>query len=138
MHPLDKCFTEIAAGHPSHFEPAGEKSVHNGCPGEPTMLVKAVAVRVLKPYVIEVSFRDGTRREVGLESELWGEVFEPLRDPALVHQVAVDPTFGSVFWLTGADLAPEFLYFGEQGPPPDHLGDEAAAHQDIPTLTRLR
>ena len=93
------------------------------------MLVKAVAVRVLKPYVIEVSFRDGTRRAVDLESELWGDVFEPLRDPALFEQAAVDPVFGSVYWPTGADLAPEFLYFGEAGPPDGYLSgqpDEAA------------
>ena len=42
---------------------------------------KAVAVRVLRPYVIEVTFNDGARREVDLEPELWGQVFEPLRDP---------------------------------------------------------
>ena len=77
---------------------------------------KAVAVEVLRPYVLEVAFNDGTRRQVDLESELWGPVFEPLRDPAMFAQAAVDPEGGSVFWPTGADLAPEFLYYGEQTP----------------------
>ncbi len=79
---------------------------------------KAKAVTVIPPYVIEVTFRDGSRRRIDMEPELWGEVFAPLRDPSLFAQAAVDPTFGSVFWPTGADVAPEFLYYGEDGPPP--------------------
>ena len=77
---------------------------------------RAVAVRVLKPYVIEVSFDDGFRREVDMEPLFWGEVFRPLRYPALFAQAAVDPDWGSVYWPTGADLAPEFLYYGEETP----------------------
>ena len=76
----------------------------------------AVAVEVLRPYVVAVTFNDGTRREVDIEPLLWGEVFAPLRDPALFAQAAVDPLFGSVYWPTGADLAPEFLYYGEDTP----------------------
>jgi hypothetical protein len=102
------------------------------------MLVEAVAVRVLRPYVIEVTFQDGVRREIDLESELWGEVFEPLRDPALFTQAAVDPTFGSVFWPTGADLAPEFLYFGEEGPPPGYLHARDPLEDADPILTDAR
>lgn len=75
-----------------------------------------VAVKILRSYVIEVTFDDGFRRVVDLEPELWGTVFEPLRDPALFAQAALDPTCGSVFWPTGADLAPEFLYFGDVNP----------------------
>ena len=81
---------------------------------------EAVSVRVVKPYVIEVTFRDSTRRQIDIEPYFWGEVFAPLRDPALFAQVAVDPTFGSVCWPTGADLAPEFLYYGPEGPPPGY------------------
>ena len=77
---------------------------------------RAVAVEVLRPYVIEVTFDDSTRRQIDMEPELWGPVFEPLRDPALFAQAAVDPAFGSVYWPTGADLAPEFLYYGEETP----------------------
>ena len=77
---------------------------------------RAVAVRVLPPYIIEVTFRDGTQRRIDMEPELWGAVFEPLRDPALFAQAAVDSLFGSVYWPTGADLAPEFLYYREDTP----------------------
>ncbi len=77
---------------------------------------RAVAVRVVKPYVLEVTFDDGFRREVDIEPLFWGEVFRPLRDPVLFAQAAVDPDWGSVYWPTGADLAPEFLYYGEDTP----------------------
>ncbi len=77
---------------------------------------KAVSVRVVAPYVIDVTFDDGHRREVNIEPLFWGEVFAPLRDFNLFRQAAVDPDGGSVFWPTGADLAPEFLYYGEETP----------------------
>ena len=73
---------------------------------------RAIAVRVLRPYVIEVTFRDGIQRQHDLESGLWGPVFEPLRDPAYFAQVAVDPELGTVVWPNGADLSPEVLFFG--------------------------
>ena len=71
---------------------------------------KAKAVRVLKPYVIEVTFADGTVREVDLERELYGEVFEPLKDFAFSSRASVDPVLGVVLWPNGADFAPEFMY----------------------------
>ena len=67
-------------------------------------------VRVLRSYVLELTFSDGRRREVDLEGELYGEVFEPLRDPALFAQAVVDAQLGTVVWPNGADFSPEFLY----------------------------
>ena len=52
-------------------------------------------------------------RELDLEAELWGEVFEPLRDVNLFRQVRFDPDSETVVWPNGADLAPEFLRWGE-------------------------
>lgn len=77
---------------------------------------RVVAVRVARPYLLDVTFRDGTQRRVGMEPELWGEVFEPLRDPALFAQVMVDQELGTVVWANGADVSPEFLYYGDENP----------------------
>lgn len=68
------------------------------------------SVKVLRPYVLELAFSDGTRREVDLENELYGEMFEPLKSPALFAQVTVDEELGTVVWPSGADFSPEFLY----------------------------
>lgn len=101
-------------------------------------MIHVVAVSVPRPYVVDVTFDDGRQRQVDLEPELWGEVFAPLRDPALFEQVAVDPMFGSVYWPTGADLAPEFLYFGEEGPPPGYFSGGTTAIEATPSLTKTR
>lgn len=74
------------------------------------MNLRATSVEVPKPYVIVVTFEDGSRRRVDLDGKLWGEVFEPLRDPLLFAQARVDPEWGTIVWPTGADLSPEFLH----------------------------
>jgi hypothetical protein len=68
------------------------------------------AARILRPYVLELTFTDGTHGEIDLESELYGEVFEPLRDPAYFALGELDAVIGTVVWPNGADFAPEFLY----------------------------
>ena len=80
-----------------------------------TGLEEVVAVTVIPPYTLEVSFDDGVVRRVNVESAMRGPVFEPLRDPSFFALVTVDPDAGTVVWPNGADLAPEFLYEnGEQ------------------------
>ncbi len=75
-----------------------------------TGLEQVTAVRVIPPYTLEVTFDDGVVRRVDLTGELWGEVFEPLKDPEFFARVEVDEEAGTVVWPNDADLAPEFLY----------------------------
>ena len=104
----------------------------------------AVAVHVVEPYILDVTFDDGARRRVDLEAELWGPIFEPLRDPAFFAQAAVDPVLGTVVWPNGADVSPEFLYYGEDGPPPGYydpqeVPDDVAEDEEIvPALSESR
>jgi len=70
-------------------------------------LTKAV---YLDRYKIRVCYEDGTVGVVDLEGELWGEVFEPLKDRLLFQSFKIDPDLQTLVWPTGADLAPEFLY----------------------------
>lgn len=71
------------------------------------------SVRVIRPYVLDVGFADGTRREVDVEPLLYGPIFEPLRDPEVFAQAGVDDVLGTVVWPNDADLSPEFLRHGE-------------------------
>jgi hypothetical protein len=68
-----------------------------------------VDARYVRYYVIWVKFEDGTQRGVDLSTELWGPVFEPLKDVAFFRNFTV-AEYGTVTWPNGADLAPEFLY----------------------------
>jgi Protein of unknown function (DUF2442) len=71
-----------------------------------------VDVEVTGEYGLRVTFDDGAVREVSLEGQLDGPVFEPLRDAELFAQVAVDRESGTVTWPTGADLDPIVIYEG--------------------------
>lgn len=66
--------------------------------------------KIKGPFSLELTFSDSLCREVDLESELEGEVFEPLQDPVFFAQVAVDQELGTVVWPNGADFSPEYLY----------------------------
>lgn len=75
----------------------------------PRPLPLVTKVVVLHDYVVRLEFDDGFVRELDLEPELSGPVFEPLRDPVMFRRVAVDRELGTIVWPNGADLAPEFL-----------------------------
>lgn len=66
--------------------------------------------RYVRDYVVWLRFRDGTSGEIDLEPELWGEVFEPLKDVEFFRSLRVDPECGTIVWPNGADFAPEFLH----------------------------
>jgi hypothetical protein len=74
------------------------------------MVPRLVSVEHVQGYRIRVAFEDGAAGEINLEPELWGEVFEPLRDPAVFCSFCLDEALNTITWPTGADLAPEFLY----------------------------
>lgn len=61
-------------------------------------------------YVIWLRFNDGAEGEVNLKDELYGDVFEPLKDLEMFKLFKVDPLLETIVWENGADLAPEFLY----------------------------
>ena len=74
------------------------------------MIPRVAEGRYVRDYTIHFRFVEGTEGEVDLREELYGEIFEPLRDPALFRQFSVHPEFHTLTWPNGADIAPEFLY----------------------------
>ncbi len=73
------------------------------------MILHTTEVTPLPGYRIRLTFNTGDSGEVDLSGELNGEVFEPLRDPALFATAHQHPIMQTVAWANGADLAPEFL-----------------------------
>ena len=82
------------------------------------MIVHVTAAKVVGPHALELLFDDGLSKRINLRRELYGPVFEPLRDQAYFARVAVDPNLGTVTWPNGADFAPDFLYHYESEPQP--------------------
>ena len=74
------------------------------------MTPRIQAAEYVEGYKIRVSFEDGKEGIIDLEPELWGEVFEPLRELSMFQRFTVNPELATIVWPTGADLAPEFLY----------------------------
>ena len=68
------------------------------------------AAEYVGSYRLRLTFSDGKVGDIDLAPELWGEVFEPLKDLELFKSFKVDQELGTVVWPNGADFAPEFLY----------------------------
>lgn len=71
-------------------------------------LIKVNRAEYLKDYQIRLTFSDGLTGIVDLEKEIWGEVFEPLKDVNYFMQFTKDRW--TIGWDCGADFAPEFLH----------------------------
>ncbi len=78
-----------------------------------TKIPRVTSVEVQEPYGLHLTFDDGVVRDVDLVDDLWGPMFEPLKDPAFFAQVVVD--HGTVVWPNGVDLDPVVLH-GDRTP----------------------
>jgi hypothetical protein len=61
-------------------------------------------------YMVWIEFSNGESGVVDLEPDLWGPVFETLRDPEKFRRFRVSDVLHTLVWENGADLAPEHLY----------------------------
>ena len=74
------------------------------------MFLHVINVAYLQGYQLRIEFINGIVKDVDLESELYGEVFQPLKSLSLYKHVAVNHETNTIEWPNGADFAPEFLY----------------------------
>ncbi len=74
------------------------------------MIIHIEKVNVVGSYSLALEFDNGVRKRVNLRRELYGPIFEPLRDPTYFAQAYLDPDSRTVTWPNGADFAPDFLY----------------------------
>lgn len=70
---------------------------------------RIVAVRVVGDSTVELQFEDGYVGRVCLMSQMWGPIFEPLKDPTVFLQVGLEG--GTIRWPNGADFCPDVLRF---------------------------
>ena len=74
------------------------------------MFLHVIGVTHLRDYILRLEFNDGAIKDVDLQDELWGEVFEPLKDAQMFKRVTINSDTSTIEWPNGADFAPEFLY----------------------------
>lgn len=74
------------------------------------MFIHVEEVNYTNSYKLCLKFNDGKIKEVDLQSELYGEIFEPLKNINYFKKVYVNENTKTTEWPNGADFAPEFLY----------------------------
>ena len=74
------------------------------------MLIDVMEAKYVSEYTVWLRFEDGSEGEVDLSSELYGPIFEPLKDIEYFKTFSVPEELGTISWPNGADFAPEFLY----------------------------
>lgn len=71
------------------------------------MMLTVKEVEYLGDYTLLCTFSDGVRKRVDLTSLLQYPAFQELKDKSLFVQFGLQNT---IFWINGADIAPEYLY----------------------------
>lgn len=74
--------------------------------------IKVIKAKYIEGYKIEIKFNDGKTKIIDFKDQLWGEMFEPLKNIEYFKKFKLNPF--TIEWENGADFAPEYLYdFGE-------------------------
>lgn len=73
-------------------------------------IYRITAIERIQPYSLRLLFDDGLTRTIDFEPILEGELFGPLRDPAVFSQVVLDQEVHTVVWPGGADFDPGTLH----------------------------
>lgn len=74
------------------------------------VMIKVIAVKPLKNYLLALLFSNKRRARVSVEKMLWGKMFASLKNEKMFNKVTVNNELGTVTWPNGADIAPEALY----------------------------
>lgn len=74
------------------------------------MFLHVTSVECLEDYKLRLKFNNEEVRTVDLSQELYGEIFETLREIDFFKQVSINPETNTIEWPNGADFAPEYLF----------------------------
>lgn len=74
------------------------------------MFLNIEKLEYLEAYKLRLTFNNQVTQVVDLSKEIYGEIFEPLKDIDYFQQVFLNPETKTIEWPNGADFAPEFLY----------------------------
>ncbi len=72
------------------------------------MFLHVNEAQYLEDYSLKLKFNNNEIKQVDLKDELYGEIFEPLKDKNFFKDFFI--SHNTIEWKNGADFAPEFLY----------------------------
>jgi hypothetical protein len=73
-------------------------------------IYRVTAVEPLGGFRLRLSFDDRSTRGIDLGPVLGGDIYGPLRDPAMFAEVSVDPEVHTLVRPNGADFDPAILH----------------------------
>ena len=73
-------------------------------------IYRVLSFEIVGSYTLRIVFDDGAQQIVDFEPVLAGEIYSPLRNPALFNQVKIDPEAHTLVWPNGADFDPATLH----------------------------
>ncbi len=83
------------------------------------MFLRVERLEYLEAYKLRRTFSDRVTQEIDLAEELYGEIFEPLKNIERFKQVFLNPETNTIEGSNDVDSAPEFLYdLGQPIPQP--------------------
>ncbi len=66
--------------------------------------------QIVAPYILRITFNDGSAKVIDFSPMLRGELYGPLRGLDFFNQVQLDPESGTLVWPNGADFDPATLH----------------------------
>lgn len=72
-------------------------------------MIEVVEAKYIEGYQIWLKFNNGITGNVDLKNDLWGSVFEPLKNIDEFKKFTVSKEFGTIVWENEADFAPEYF-----------------------------
>ena len=73
-------------------------------------IYKVTGFEIVGPYVLRVSFNDGSIQAINFQPALAGELYAPLNDIEFFNRVRLDPEVHTLVWPNGADFDPATLH----------------------------
>ena len=73
-------------------------------------ICRVVSFEPLRPFILRVTFDDGTQQTIDFRPILAGEIYGPLQNEKFFNQVEIDPEVHTLVWPNGADFDPATLH----------------------------
>lgn len=72
--------------------------------------ISIISAKPLNNFRLEIQFSDQKKGVVDMNTYLWGEAFEPLKNPSYFKKVQLNNDIGTICWPNGVAISPESLY----------------------------